>query len=437
MIKILLLILIFISSSLNQINAQDNASCNLHIEALNDFLKSDNQNSKDAKTIFKSIKDCAESGDIEAAYTLGILYKDGIGTSLNFNKAKKWFEKAFDGGSDKAAFSLGYTYLKGLGNIQQSYIKAIEWFEKSNYPMAKHWLAKCYYHGYGVEIDKEKALELLKTNTIPNSHILLAQWQYEFEHPEESEENYSIKMKDSLPAINLHKVNQGVFGAWIGEWRIMDWSGKKAERNIPIYLELTDNRTGLSDLNITLDGNEFKGNVIVDDSQLTFLDLTLSLKKRYTDNPNELSLDYRVANFSYSLIQSDETEILTGQLETTIQNWSEPGSPSQLILHREGTILSQEIKDALSEQKEHFIKVYPNPFEEDLLLYYTLEHDTNVLVNFYDYYNPQMVLKTKEKYQKKGERTISLNYLNGLDKGLYIVQMYVAGSQYSRIVIKK
>tara|TARA_R110000868_G_scaffold71713_2_gene209708 strand:- start:36035 stop:37348 length:1314 start_codon:yes stop_codon:yes gene_type:complete len=430
------LIFILIISFGNQMNAQDNSSCNDHLEALNDYLQSDIHSNKDAKTIFKLIKECAENGDAEAASALGILYKDGIGTSLNFNKAKIWFEKAFDGGNDKAAYSLGYIYLKGLGNIQQDYSKAIEWFEKSSYPMAKHWLAKCYYHGYGVALDKEKALELLANNPIVNSKVLLAQWQYEIEHPEKSEENYAIQMKDSLPELVNSNENDGVFGSWIGDWKIMDWSGEKIERNIPIYFKLTDNGTGLPDYKISLDGQEFIGNLIVDNNQLIFSDLTLNLKKRYTDNPYELSLDYQVTNFSFSIIESEDTELLTGKLETTILNWSEPGPPSQLILHREGTQISQEIKDALANQQDQFIKVYPNPFEEDLLLYYTLEQDAEVLINFYDYYNPQQVLKTKKKNQRKGERTMVLNDMNDFSKGLYIVQMYVAGNQYSRIVLK-
>ncbi len=366
----------------------------------------------------------------------GFCIKDGIGTTLNFNKARIWFQNAYSKGSQEAAYSLGYLYLKGLGNVPQDYSKAISWFEKSNYPMAKHWLAKCYYHGYGVATNKNKAIAMLKDNPISNSEVLLAQWQYELEHPEDSEANYSLKMKDSLPPLNTAIKNKGVYGSWIGEWQLMDWSGKKIERNIPIYLEITDTSTSIANIFIRLDEQEFTGTVLVEQAELVFLDVTLTLKKRYTDDPNELALDYQLTNFNFLLEENEESEILSGTLETTIQNWLEPGPPSTLLLHREGTLVSQEAKAALALQNSHFIKVYPNPFQEELLLHYTLEEDANVLVNFYDYYAPQSPLKTKEKQQQKGERTLVLNNLADVKKGLYMVQMRVGEKQYSRIIIK-
>jgi uncharacterized protein len=434
--KSLLLIFIVLISFKGQVLAQNNSTCAETIQDFYDYERSSISNKKEAKSIFKLIKACAESGDAEAANTLGILYKEGFGVNLNFNKAVKWFEKAYSYGNEQAAYSLGYMYLKGLGNIPQDYTQAIHWFQKSNYPMAKHWLAKCYYYGYGLEIDKIKAIEILKENAILNSQVLLEQWNYEMEHPEKSEENYSLKMKNSLPSKDSLKVSTGIYGEWVGEWKILDWSGQKAERNIPFFIELIDNGTGISNFKIKLDGVVYNGNVLVEKNQLIFPNLILNLKNRYTDNPKELSLDYVVTDFNFSFSENDEIESLTGNLGTTIQNWSEPGPPSKLILHRNGTYLSQEMKDAFLEQADYFIKIYPNPFEEDLLLYYTLEEDATVSVKLFDYYNPQKILKTQQKDQKSGERKISVNNLNHLNKGLYIVQMQVNGNLHSRIVIK-
>jgi hypothetical protein len=416
--------------------AQEKSTCEQQILALNEYLLSDIQKNKDAKTIFKSIKECAKSGDAEAAYTLGVLYKDGIGTNLNFKKAYKSFEESYDLGSAKAAYSIGYLYFKGFGNVPQNYTKAVDWFIKSNTPMANHWLAKCYYHGYGVEINKDKAVELLKNNAIINSQVLLSQWEHEIENPEESEVNYAKQMKDSLPELLNNNINS-VFGSWIGEWQILDWSGKRIERTIPIYLEVIDNGTGLANVKVNLDGRNFSGNVLVEQNELIFPELTINLKNRYTDNPYELSLDYRIASFQYNFTKNEESQALSGTLETNIENWLEPGPPSKLVLHREGTTLSQEVRDALNAQQEYFIKVYPNPFEQDLLLYYTLQEDAQVLAHLFDYYSPQIPLRTLEKKQKKGERQISFDGLNSLKKGLYIVQMVVNGAQHSRIVIKK
>ncbi len=117
------------------------------VQDVEDYIYGGHLTRKKSKKAFTWTKSKANNGDAEAACMLGILYKDGIGTPLNFNKARGQFQIAHALGSEKAAYSLGYLYLKGLGNIDQDYDKAIEWFKKSNYPMAKHWLAKLYYFG--------------------------------------------------------------------------------------------------------------------------------------------------------------------------------------------------------------------------------------------------------------------------------------------------
>ncbi|WP_029446168.1 T9SS type A sorting domain-containing protein [Cellulophaga baltica] len=436
--KKLLLFLFFplLFTPLEGITQNHKTECDDSIESFNKHLQNIYSKDKEFKNDYKLLKICAESGDSEASYLIGLMYKEGLGVNLNIKKAKEWFEKSEKLGNSKAAFSLGYLYLKGIGGVNQDYSKALRFFEESDYSMSKHWLAKCYYHGYGVSINKTKALELLQNNLIPNSQLLLQQWQYEMNNTEESEANYSLKMKDSLPELEYSK-NNGIYGSWVGEWQIKDWSGEITERTIPIYIELTNNGTGIADINMIIDQQKFDGNVLVNPSELVFPDFRINLRKRYTDDPSELSLNYRITNLNYSYLNENGTEILSGELETFIENWLEPGSPSKIILHREGALLSQEIKDALSVQKDQFIKVYPNPFQENLLLYYTLDIDSEVTVNFYDYYNTNKILKTKKKYQMSGERTISFNDMDNLNPGLYIVQMIIGNDQHSRIVIKK
>ena len=110
---------------------------------------------------FTLIEQSAEQGNTLAMVEVATLYKYGRGCQLNFNKARKWYTKAYEAGNDKAAYALGYLYLKGLGTIPQNYSKAVAWFEKSNYPMAQYWLGLCYYYGYGVPKNKAKASALL------------------------------------------------------------------------------------------------------------------------------------------------------------------------------------------------------------------------------------------------------------------------------------
>lgn len=419
------------------------------VEKVENYIYGDELTRKESKKAFKEIKALSESeeGYAEAIWLLGVLYKDGIGTHLNFNKARKQFKKSHELGSEKGAYSLGYLYLKGLGSIDQDYKKAIRWFKKSKAPMAKHWLAKCYYHGFGVPMDKEKAIDMLLYNPIANSHVLLPKWEYEMslpsedlnnnEVPENETESGSTLNEESTSQTATEELSDGIAGRWSGDWKILDWAEEQVMLNVPISIEISDDGRGMMKGKIELNGGEYSGSIVQVGSELIFHDITVPVKQRYADHPSEMELDYRLLSFNFRLENNDKGQFIKGDLESNITNWSEPASPGQLILRREGTALSQEVIDAFSEQKEHFIKVYPNPFEEDLLLHYILEHDSDVSIQLLDYYQPSKVLKNKVKRQRKGERTVTLDGLNSLTRGLYIVDMNVGAERYTRIVIKK
>src|SRR5690606_4488564 len=105
-------------------------------------------------------------------YNLGRYYKWGKGCDIDFNQSVYWLQRSADHGNERAAYLLGYMYFKGFA-VEQSYDKAVEWFEISEWPMARHWLGYCYYFGYGVPQNTEKALEILKPNDILNSKKLI------------------------------------------------------------------------------------------------------------------------------------------------------------------------------------------------------------------------------------------------------------------------
>lgn len=413
------------------------------VDGVEHYIYSGNLSGKKSKKAFEEMKLLSDEGDADAACLLGILYKDGIGTRLDFNKAREQFKQAYELGSEKAAYSLGYLYLKGLGNIGQDYRKALKWLEKSKYPMAKHWLAQFHYYGYGLPINKQKGLELLRANAIGNSEVLLSQWEYEMKHPEveaitqNSNESGVAANTNDTTQINSGGLPHGVLGNWLGEWQIMDWSGQKVTRTIPIEIEISDTGNRLLYVKIVLDGNEFNGGLIQTKNELIFPDMSITLKKRYTDHPDELTLNYRLTSFVFRTSSIAGVQYLAGELETTIENWSEPGPPGRLILQKEAKVLNPDVLEALAEQNGHFFKVHPNPFEEDLLLHYVLGQDSEVSIRLLDYYQPSKVVRVKQRKQKKGEHMLALDGLNTLKSGLYIIDMTAGAGRYSRIVIRK
>ena len=98
---------------------------------------------------------------------IGRIYRDGLGTSVDINKAIEHYQKGVDFGNTNSMINLGILYYEGK-SIQQDYYKAFELFEKASdleNKTAYAWLAECYYYGNGTKKDYQKALQLyLKGN---------------------------------------------------------------------------------------------------------------------------------------------------------------------------------------------------------------------------------------------------------------------------------
>nr|WP_293301518.1 T9SS type A sorting domain-containing protein [Allomuricauda sp.] len=401
---------------------------------------------RESKRMFGQVKELSEEGNTGAACLLGILYKDGIGTRLDFDRAREQFETAYEMGSGRAAYSLGYLYLKGLGNIDQDYQRAMEWFKKSDDPMAQHWLAKMYWFGYGVHRDGQRALELLKDNPIYNSEVLLEQFDVEAipDIPTQQTNNLSGEVENIAgnsshgSGVTASTPPSNIEGAWKGYLMEMDWSGKTMSRSFPVGLSVgqVEDAYGSVGTSVEINGTADESEAIWKDGTLTLFDSQIGLEKQYTDHPDFKTLDYDLLSISFVEKNIDGTVYLIGRLESRIIQWSEPGPPMTLVLTKEDVQLSDEVLAAFAQQEESFIKLYPNPFVDNLLIYYELGSDSNVEVRLLDYYGGTSVETVISSYLKSGEHTHTLSNSN-LRGGLYVVQVRVNGQVHSKLVIKK
>jgi TPR repeat protein len=92
---------------------------NANAQLIMGHLYLNTSNKKRIRKGFQLIRKAAKQKHPVAMENLAVLYKYGRGTKLNYNKARKWFQKAAELGNDKAAYSLGYMSFKGLGNTPQ------------------------------------------------------------------------------------------------------------------------------------------------------------------------------------------------------------------------------------------------------------------------------------------------------------------------------
>ncbi len=123
---------------------------------------------KDYTKAFYWLEKAGNGGSLEAQYSLGVMYSNGEGINQDYKKAIEWFEKAASKDYSEAQYNLGVMYAKGEG-VQKDFKKAIEWFEKAaskDYSEAQYNLGVMYAKGEGVQKDFKKAIEWHKKASI-------------------------------------------------------------------------------------------------------------------------------------------------------------------------------------------------------------------------------------------------------------------------------
>jgi len=398
------------------------------------------QDEESFEKAFKLFKKAAKQDNPIAMADLGIMYKYGRGCDLNFNKARKWFEKGAALGNDKATYSLGYLYLKGFGDINQNYEMAVKWFEKSNYPMAKYWLGVSYYYGYGVEKDIQKANELLGTNfEISNSNTNSVNTN------ENATDNFSTNLVNVTVTTNttIEVLDANLTGKWKGVILKYDWSGKHIERKYEAIIEFKkDSITEIPWYKIRIIDQEISGVLNILENAIYFDDNQLQLPHASFNESIPNVLNYSFLSSDISLKELNNRTYLIGNIESYIPVFNETGAPLKLLVKKTETFtnsneeMSDELLDALASQEESFIKLYPNPFQSDLVISYTLENKSFVEVKINDLYGNMNAIIEKGKEQNAGKHSY---FFNGdiLEKGVYIVSVFVDTKKKTKIIVKK
>lgn len=106
----------------------------------------------DTANAFKEMKQAAERGLPAAQYQLAKYYENGSGTAKNEQEARRWIERAANGGNRRAMHNLAMYYAEGR-TVPQSYETAAKWFEQASLlglTNSEFNLALLYEQGLGV-----------------------------------------------------------------------------------------------------------------------------------------------------------------------------------------------------------------------------------------------------------------------------------------------
>lgn len=384
---------------------------------------------------FKLFRKSANQENADAMVELGILYKYGKGCSLNFNKARKWFKKSANLGNSKAAYSLGYLYLKGFGSINQDYSKAVKWFKKSDYPMAQYWLGVCYVNGYGVEKDIKKAKNFLELD-------------FSIDDKQQKGDEDVVKVlqsqkEEATVSEELELNEDALLGKWKGKLLKMDWSDEYVEEKIDFTLEFVkDESSGSLKSVISANGNLVEGEVVKLDNTVYFSSTILNLPHKSYSKKIPPSLLYQFLSSDLKIKNFNSLDYLIGNTESYIEKWKEEGAPLRFVLKRQETFensdeeLSDEVLKALSEQEDNFIQLYPNPFQNDLIIAYDLIQPAKVKVQINDLNGNLITVVKRSKKQEQGTHRYFFD-ASRLQKGAYIVSVFVNNERKTKITIKK
>ena len=227
-------------------------------------------------------------------------------------------------------------------------------------------------------------------------------------------------------------------GKWKGKLIELDWSKKEIVRILPLSCEFNAQENKVH-YKWNLNKATAESDAIIEDNALYFDKLNMTFDMPYSENPNSNTLVWQLLSSQMEFQTVNKKIYLTGNLQTFTDEWQESGPPMHIILKQvedgDEDLTTEELL-ALSDQKEHFIALYPNPFVNDALIEYELENDANVNVNVYDFSggtNP--ITLEKGALQKQGKHQYTLDGAK-LKTGMYIVRIGVGKEMHSRILIK-
>ncbi|UOY06040.1 hypothetical protein L0P88_19200 [Muricauda sp. SCSIO 64092] len=423
---------------------EDSSNQEYPFNDIENYLYSPNQERKKSKEYFTEVKSLADSGNPEALYYLGMLQKDGIGTKQNFKKSIKSFKKSYELGNLEAAYSVGYYYLKGFGDVPQDYTKAYRWFKKSESSMGKHWMAKMQFLGLGRESNKTKAIKMLQSNDIHNSKVLLE--QYKNEQPPRAISHKFSEFINGSSIENLHGLSnlhvvpdtQILEGTWEGEYFELDWSKKRALRALPIQLSFKRGGGVNESLHteITIADSLATDTGTYSSGSLSFAKLTVPIKKQFTDYSNFTHLMTDIRALELRLCPYNGENLLIGRLNAFHPVWKERANPILLVLKKKINI-SEDAHTAFNEQASDFIRVYPNPVPEYCLINFELPHEANVKVEITNYYNTAPYHNVLfDGYREKGNHTLEIHKLPS-QQGTYTLSISYNGKRENKLIIKE
>jgi len=94
------------------------------------YLRGSSEVAVNLPKAFSLFSAAAKAGDIQAAYYLGMMYRNGMGVAADAKAAARWLSFAANRQMPAAMFALAHLYLSGEG-VKRDELVARRWIEKA------------------------------------------------------------------------------------------------------------------------------------------------------------------------------------------------------------------------------------------------------------------------------------------------------------------
>ncbi len=385
-----------------------------------------------------------------ARFKLAMTYITGensIYHGVSYPKATDLLRAIIQGNykTDTANYLLGYLNMKHFPNaLTPNYSKAKSYFENSNHPMAKHWLAVMHYFGYGVPQDKVKARQMFTENDIYNSTVLIEYLDTQNSDwiPMSAEElNFLNQFGEPFNSENSKNLN----GLYDGRFIEFDWSKSLGiKRDVPFTIDLNWDGRGrniayeltIAENTVSGIGEWYNGIILFKNPELHF-----KLPRLYKDHKDKDSLEYRISQLTLRHEPLNGEPALSGVFLGSIFDFNEPIPRTQAILKKRAetttlqnsTIANSELKNKLDQD---FAIIHPNPIRDQFKITFNTNQFNNITVSVYNFFGQKLIEKSKVDHRDNTQKTVTLNS-SDLKSGTYIVQIQMDNKSYSKIVTKE
>ncbi|WP_271768999.1 T9SS type A sorting domain-containing protein [Aquimarina algiphila] len=343
---------------------------------------------------------------------------------------------------DLARYVAGYINMKHFPTaLGSNYTRAKNYFEQSNLPMAKHWLAVMYYFGYGVTQDKTKALQMLTENDIFNSRTLLeylptqnSEWL-----PISAEEHQALYSYAPHFTPKPEKFN----GNYNGRFIEFDWSYQGGvKRDIPFTLNLEMESITSSKSNVQyqfdIEGSTIKGTSEMTLSFMKFDSLNFSLQRLYKDHPDKNNVTYEVPQISLGTRTINNDTVLIGQFggNHRIVEFNESAPPIKIILSKDNSIQSLSTNTLSKSIDQNFAVISPNPIGDRFNLTSDFKENDEIQISVYDMFGNERIVLPPFRSKANREQSIPIDS-STLASGTYLIQIKINGLPFVKTIVKQ